>query len=348
MTTLIASGMTLRLGSGAIIQGGSVQAPPAYVAFSDNGTNKVARYAGDGTTTPVWETTLSDHGTALGVDVTNQKIFAADSNDILTKIDAATGAVDWTVDVGDIVDGPRIAVDENGHAYVAFRGSSDALATKKINGSNANTIWSSSTTYDAGRSTIYSQAQNAVYVCHQDGHNAGLIKYNASTGVEIWKKNSSDTLVSSAGAPANPIDGVLLPDGNIALATSGWTGSQNRGHLFVLNASTGAQIVKQNLVAPHSGGSIVADSTHVFMSTSGAGGAYFYAWEHDGTNLVTNTSITSIRSMGYRESKDQAYLADSVNGDLLPMNATSTSINFGASIGNDGRNGGSWPILFLD
>jgi len=345
MTTLIASGMTLRLGSGAIIQGGSVQAPPAYVTFSD--TRYVSRYAGDGTSTPVWTTVVSPthQGLSLGVDLNNQKIFAATQDGILTKLDAATGAVDWTVDIGYESHGPRIAVDENGHAYVGFHDGANARATKKINGSNANTIWSSSTSYTFAYSTIYSQAQNAVYVCHEDQTNwASLVKYNASTGVEIWKKGRDDVLEAGTGYQASSYDGVLLPDGNIALTAAGYSGSGNKGYFFVLNASTGAQIVKQTMDSDHRLGNIVADSTYVYLSTN----EHLYAFEHDGTNKVANTSFTSKKSMGYRASKDQAYLANTNSSGLFSMNATSTGINFGPSIGDDGRNGGGWPILFLD
>lgn len=345
MTVVITSGSILNIGSGAVMQGGSVANAPSYVTYSS--TTGVSRYDGVGGTTPLWTNTLTSTGMNLGVDLINQKIFAGSSDGNLRKIDASTGATDWTVDAGDIIDGPRIAVDENGDAYVAFRGSSGALATKKINGADGSTVWSSSTAYSNGNSTIYSQAQGAVYACHADGHNAGLVKYDASTGVEIWKKNSSDVLVSNSGAPAKPYDGVLLPNGNIALATDGWTGSNNRGHLFVLNASTGAQIVKTNMVAPHTGRNIVADSTHVFISTGGAGN-YMYAWQHDGTNPVTNTGITGTRPLGYRESKDQAYIRDALNSTVVTMVHDGSSITLGDSIGPATRNGSGWPIIFLD
>ena len=352
MTTVITSGSTLAIGPGAKLQGGSIANTPSYIKFSQ--TTQVSRYDGPGATTATWTNSLGVQIRALGIDLANGKVFASGNGGLLRKIDVATGATDWSInlDAGSYINGPKIAVDQNGDVYAALLSDpqqTPPLGTKKIDGATGNVIWTSSTTYHGGRSTIYSQAENAVYTCHQDSFDSGLTKYDASTGVQIWNKNASDVLVSNGGSPARPTDGVLLPNGNIALATNGSSGSGNQGHFFVLNASTGAEIVNERMNAPHSAGFITADATHVYISAAGSG-SYLYAWEHDGSNPVTNTNtIFGSRQVGYRTSQNQAYITNATTGNVEAMTATGSGITVGDSnVGTAGFQYNVGPIYFLD
>lgn len=347
MTTVITSGTTLAIGPGAKWQGGSISNTPSYIKFSQS--TQVSRYDGPGATTATWTNSLGVQIRALGIDLANGKVFASGNGGLLRKIDVATGATDWSInlDANSYIYGPKIAVDQNGDVYAVLLSDpiqTPPLGTMKINGVNGNTIWTSSTSYNGGGSTIYSQAENAVFVCYKDE----LVKYNASTGVEIWHKDKDDVLVSNNGFPARPRDGVLLPDGNIALATSGYSGSGNQGHFFVLNASTGAEIVNERMNAPHSSGFITADATHVYISSAGSG-SYLYAWEHDGSNPVTNTNIhLGSRQVGYRTSQNQAYISNTSTGNVDAMTANSSSIDIGDPVGTYGGQFNVGPIYFLD
>lgn len=343
MTTVITSGATLSVGPGAKLQGGSVSNPPSYATFSGGG---VARYDGVGGTTPLWFASTSTQVTSTGIDIPNQKIFIGENNGGLQKVDGTTGTNEWSVSLGATSWARKIAVDENGDIYVGIDDSSAPI--KKLSGVDGSTLWTGASG-SVVRSAVYSQAENAVYGCKQTG---GVTKYNATTGAEIWHKS-----MANGGLPSNvgPQDGVLLPNGNIALATTGSTGSQPRGHYLVIDAGTGAVLVNVTMDTLDNGRGIEADATHVYVSTQKSGGSpSIYAWEHDGSNRVINTgnggSWPTATSMGLHVATNQVYAKyyNGSTGVVVPITATNSTIDIGNSIGPNGNNAALGTLMFFN
>ena len=325
--------ITVTSGPGLVISGvmaaASRIADPSFVMWQDLG-GTLALYPGTGGATATWTNVLTTTARGIGVDTTNSFIYATDDNGNLRKIDY-DGNTEWTVDTGTAqIHGPRIATDPSGDVYVGYR-TGGAAAIEKRSSVDGSIVWSSvSGPYSGATSIVHSAAESAIYVGYQAGHAAGLVKYSDSTGAELWNKNSGDVLVSSAGAPASPTDVTLLPNGNVALATTGWTGSQNRGHFWVLNASTGAQIVKADMTATANGGTLAVDDTHAFISAGSVND--LYAWEHDGTFVDTLSGVGIQRPIGTRASTSQVYIADPGSGDVKEVNISGSTIVLGTSI----------------
>lgn len=338
-------------GAVATVQSGTLAAGPGYVApaapapayaLFDNSSGVLSKYPGDGGAADWTVSNLFTGAKALGVDKVNKKFYVPNNSGWVYKLDGITGAEDWKVRPDDAqVHGPRVAVDQNGDLYYGNKtGAADPM--RKLQASDGAIIWNSSPPkYNAYKTTIYSQAENAVYTCHASQFvSTGLVKRDATTGVEVW----NITISGNPGFDAWPEDGVLLSNGNIALVTVGLTSGD--GHFIVIDASTGAEVVKTSLNVGDQGGMITADATHVFISSTNT----LYAFTHAGV-LVDSTTLTGTfpdRPMATRALTGISYMTNNQAGTVNSMSIVGGVITFGASIGPYGTGYQDSGMEFLD
>ena len=150
--------------------------------------------------------------------IKNNVIFVADTNGIVKSLDAITGQLKWSTDVGQsLVSGPAVG---EGHIVVG----TNAATIVVLKQANGKVVWKGNLSGDALSKALI--AQNKIVVKTIDGH---LNAFDLTTGEKIWvmdhgtpnlilKASSAPLLVGNVivvGFSDGKLDGVDLDSGRI-------------------------------------------------------------------------------------------------------------------------------------